>query len=263
MRHASCARRLSQYADDTLPPEVRARMESHLEACPKCRMELSELRSTIDLLGTLSTSSADLPPDFGEQVMTRISAGEADPGVFGRFGEQWRRWMDSSMGPPLLTAAFGLTLLILVQGVEVEVTLPGFGAAGSDAGAPLSPETTPMSSAGPALARSVAAPLAVRRRITTIPAMPPLAACLRGAESGCGRWHAWHVGLGMREPQVFLREVENVPDRARERWLAELSRFAAHSGTASVLAARLRESGDPRARGVAPHFEQVAAVPSR
>ncbi|MCP5058290.1 MAG: zf-HC2 domain-containing protein [bacterium] len=262
MRHASCARRLSQYADGTLSPEICLRMDAHLATCSECRAEFSELRGTIDLLGTLSSSSASagLPSDFGEQVMARISAGEADPGVLGRFGDQWRRWMDSSMGPPLVTAAFGLTLLVLVQGVEVEVSLPGFGSAASAGAATLSLETAASDrpTASPA-----ASPLAVRRRIVPIPAMPPLAACLRGAESGCGRWHAWHVGLGMREPRVFLREVENVPDRARERWLAELSRFAAHSGTASVLAARLRESGDPRAHGVATHFEQVAAIPRR
>ena len=262
MRHASCARRLSQYADGTLPLEVCIRMDAHLATCPECRTELSELRSTIDLLGTLSSSSASagLPSDFGEQVMARISGGEADPGVFGRFGDQWRRWMDSSMGPPLVTAAFGLTLLVLVQGVEVEVSLPGFGSAASAGAATLSLETA--ASARPA-ASAAASPLAARRRSVPIPAMRPLAACLRGAESGCGRWHAWHVGLGMREPRVFLGEVENVPDRARERWLAELSRFAAHSGTASVLAARLRESGDPRAHRVATHFEQVAAIPRR
>ncbi|MBW2242442.1 MAG: zf-HC2 domain-containing protein [Deltaproteobacteria bacterium] len=262
MRHASCARRLSQYADGTLPQEVFIRMDAHLATCPECRTELSQLRSTIDLLGSLASSSASagLPTDFGEQVMARISAGEADPGVIGRFGDQWRRWMESSVGPPLLTAAFGLTLLVLVQGVEVEVSLPGF-ASSASAGATSIPLETAVSSrpdVSPA-----ASPLAARRRIVALPAMPPLAACLRGAESGCGRWHAWHVGLGMREPRVFLREVENVPDRARERWLDELSRFAAHSGTASVLAARLRESGDPRAHGVATHFEQVAAIPRR
>ena len=259
MRHASCARRLSQYADDALPPNVRTRMDAHLASCPACRAELSGLRSTIHLLGELARSS-EPSPEFKAQVMARIAAGEADPGVIGRVGARWHRWMDSSIGPPLLTAAFGMTLLLLVQGVQVEVSLPGFMAAIS---APDAPQVGRAASPTGAVAAQVSSPLATRRRGVAIPAMPPLAACLHGTESGCGRWYAWHVGLGMREPSVFLREVENVPDPARERWLAELSRFAAHSGKASVLAARLRESGDPRAQGVAAHFERIAVAPTR
>lgn len=274
MRHASCARRLSQFADDTLPSDIRTRMEAHLESCTDCRDELSGLRSTIDLLGALATS-VELPREFRGQVMARIDAGEADPSVLGRLGGVWCRWMDSSVGPPLLTAALGMSLLLLVQGVEIEVTLPGFLAANSAQDAqPLGGEGSSLvqvpgsgiqlaESATRSAAAPAAGPPAAHRRRVVIPAMPPFAACLRGTEAGCGRWYAWHVGLGMREPIVFLREVENVPDRARERWLAELSRFAAHSGKASVLAARLRESGDPRAQGIAAHFEQIATAPSR
>jgi hypothetical protein len=79
----------------------------------------------------------------------------------------------------------------------------------------------------------------------------------------CARWNAWWVGLGMRDPRHFLREVEAVPAPSRARWLGELSRFAAHSGSAEVLAARLRESGDPGARRVATHFERTAVSGDR
>ncbi len=263
MRHARCERRLSEYADETLPPHLRAGVEAHLTRCSACREELAALRGTVQLLSALG-SPEEPPPQLGNRVMARIAAGEADPGWWGRWGGRWQRWMDSTAGPPLLTAAVGLTLLVLVQAVEVQVTLPGLAPGSAGLASASADRAAPESVAAAAAAPAAAAPLAARRRgVAGIPGMPPLAACLRGGAPDCARWHAWHVGLGMREPSVFLREVENVPDRARERWLAELSRFAAHQGSASVLAARLRESGDPRAQGLAARFERTAAAPRR
>ncbi|MEN8161720.1 MAG: Druantia anti-phage system protein DruA, partial [Myxococcota bacterium] len=42
---------------------------------------------------------------------------------------------------------------------------------------------------------------------------------------------------------------------ARERWIGELSRFAAEAGSAPSVAERLRASDDPRAWQMAPRFE--------
>lgn len=261
MRHASCARRLSQYVDDTLGASTRAAMDGHLGRCAPCREELASLRRTVHLLGTLTV--ADEPvPGFADQLLARIADGEADPSWLGRVADGWRGFMDSSWGAPLATAAVGLSLLAVVQGVEIQLTIPGFGSPAAEAAPVLDPALDPHPGLAPvAVSRG---PLASRRRTEPLPVMPPRTACMGNpAAPECARWNAWLVGLGLREPADFLRELEAVPARSRARWLGELSRFAAHSGSAPVLAARLRASGDPRASGVAAHFERTAASPDR
>ncbi|MCH8087743.1 MAG: zf-HC2 domain-containing protein [Chloroflexi bacterium] len=42
--------KLSEYLDDRLDAEERARIEGHLEGCDQCRQELESLRETIGLL---------------------------------------------------------------------------------------------------------------------------------------------------------------------------------------------------------------------
>ena len=53
----------------------------------------------------------------------------------------------------------------------------------------------------------------------------------------------------------FLERVEAVPSTQRERWIGELSRYAAEAGSASSVAQRLRASDDPRAWQMATAFE--------
>jgi hypothetical protein len=233
-------------------------MDAHLGRCAPCREELAALRRTVHLLGTL-TQGDEPPPALGDRILARIADGEADPSWLARLSDGWRGFMESSWGAPLATATVGLSLLAVVQGVEIQVTIPGFGSPAAEA-APALAGSQPDLAAVP----SSRGPLATRRRAEPLPVMPPRTACLGNpAAPECARWNAWLVGLGLREPADFLREVELVPARSRARWLGELSRFAAHSGSASVLAARLRASGDPRASGVAAHFERTAASPGR
>jgi anti-sigma factor RsiW len=42
---------MADYLDDALAPHDRARLESHLAACPHCSEYLAQLRVTIDALG--------------------------------------------------------------------------------------------------------------------------------------------------------------------------------------------------------------------
>ncbi len=267
MRHASCARHLSQYVDDTLDPKTRRAVESHVERCAACRAEVAELRAMVDLLGDLSYG-VEVPGRLADRVLARVRAGEADPRWWDRFATFARAPLHASFGPPLATAALGVGLLVVLQGVEIEVSIPGLGSEiGVVAGAvPTAPPAQVADATAPALApvQNARTPLASRRRHEPLPVMPPLSTCVgRPAAPECARWNAWWVGLGMRDPRHFVREVESVPAPSRAQWLGELSRFAAHSGSASVLAAKLRESGDPGARRVATHFERTAAIGDR
>ena len=61
--------------------------------------------------------------------------------------------------------------------------------------------------------------------------------------------------LALRDTRAFLERIDAVPSTQRERWIGELSRYAAEAGSASTVAQRLRASGDPRARQIATSFE--------
>lgn len=63
--------------------------------------------------------------------------------------------------------------------------------------------------------------------------------------------------LAMDDIWDFLAQIEQVPEPRRDDWLSDLSRFAAESGDAADVAARLRATGDPRAQRLAIRFEEV------
>lgn len=44
---------VTEYLEDTLPPETRARFDAHLRTCRGCSAYLNQMRRTIDVLGTL------------------------------------------------------------------------------------------------------------------------------------------------------------------------------------------------------------------
>ncbi len=256
MRHAKCARHLSQYVDDTLDSRTRRAMEDHIAGCTPCRDELGELRRTVHLLGTLAGRGDPLPP-IGDRVLARIQDGEGRPSFWGRIAGGWQRGLDSAWGPPLATAAVGLALLVVVQGVEIEVTVPGLRSDSSELRVARAPSSRVPVPVAPAVG-----PLASRRRNEAEPVTPVFSTCVQRASAPeCAPWNAWLVGLGMREPENFLREVEAVPMLSRNRWLGELSRFAASSGSGTVLATKLRQSGDPLAETVASHFERPGSAP--
>ena len=71
----------------------------------------------------------------------------------------------------------------------------------------------------------------------------------------CQEQRRFFMELALRDTRAFLERVEAVPSTKRERWIGELSRFAAEAGSANSVAQRLRASDDPRAWQMAPRFE--------
>jgi anti-sigma factor RsiW len=53
---------LADFVEDQLPPDVHARLERHLAACPRCVMQLKTYQSTVSLLRTIRDE--DLPADL-------------------------------------------------------------------------------------------------------------------------------------------------------------------------------------------------------
>lgn len=260
MRHRRLQDRLGPYLEGDLTPGARRRLEAHLEHCAACRAELDALRRTVALLRELPAEAP--PPGLAERVVARVQDAP-HPGLGG--------WLARHAG--LVTTAVplaaGLVLaVVLLPRLQVTVRLgPGLrapGPAAADAAPPApAPTTSPVRVATPSAERRAVArgPAAFAASAAPGAPLPPRAACVgeHADVPGCARWHAWMVGLAMRDPAVFAAEVERLPSEHQERWMRDLSSFAADAGAASVLATQLRASGDPRAARLAPRFERVAA----
>ncbi|PTL58596.1 anti-sigma factor [Paraconexibacter algicola] len=67
--------RVTEYLDDALAPDDRARLERHLADCPACTRYLEQIRVTIAAAGALRDT------DLDERMRTDLGA------VF----ERWRR----------------------------------------------------------------------------------------------------------------------------------------------------------------------------
>lgn len=70
---------ITDYLDDALPAEERARFERHLAYCPGCRVYLEQMRVTLRLLGTLS--ARDLPEATQQGLLAAFRGlrGSGDP----------------------------------------------------------------------------------------------------------------------------------------------------------------------------------------
>jgi anti-sigma factor RsiW len=51
---------VTEYLEDELPSAERSRFEAHLQDCGPCRSYLHQMRTTIDLVGSLKASDLDL-----------------------------------------------------------------------------------------------------------------------------------------------------------------------------------------------------------
>ncbi len=254
MNHDAVRRRLSAHLEGGLSVRAAARLEAHLDACPACREERDALDHTVHLLRSLA--SEEPPEDLAAKIFARLEAGEGRPVAWAR----WSAWWNGAWTAPLATGMAGLALLLLVQTVEIEVGWPGATPAPRALAAAAVPDGTASSKAPTLVARGPAPVAAPERRAADFEAGASLRTqCLRqpGA-AACAAWHSWLLGLAVDEPRAFVMEVDAVPDAARTRWLVDLSRFAAHSGSAPRVAERLRATRDPRAQRLAPHFEQVS-----
>jgi anti-sigma factor RsiW len=258
LRHERTARRLSEYLDGTLSGRDGARVEAHLALCPECRNDLVELRRTSELLRGLRAGVES--PDLAASILERIRAGEAEPTLVERLRASAGRFFSGAWGAPLATAAVGLAVLVLVPRIEIEVSIPG----GSERNiaAPIARAPTPR--------RAPVAALAARR-VNESPLRETAAAARRlSGSSLCWEQPSFEacqeqrdfMELALRDTRAFVERVEAVPPTQRERWIDELSRFAAESGSATSVAERLRATDDPRAWQMATQFD-VASFDGR
>ena len=65
-------REISNYVDDGVDPELKARMELHLKNCSHCRAVLDGTRNTVRLL--TDGEWFPLPSGFSERLFLRLSS---------------------------------------------------------------------------------------------------------------------------------------------------------------------------------------------
>lgn len=58
---------VTEYVEDRLPLDVRARFEMHLGYCASCRVYLAQMRETVKLAGRLSEET--LPPPVKDSLL--------------------------------------------------------------------------------------------------------------------------------------------------------------------------------------------------
>jgi anti-sigma factor (TIGR02949 family) len=63
-------RELSNYLDDEISPELRARMEAHFMACAHCTAVLDGTRNVVKLVA--DGVEYELPEGFGQRLYSRI-----------------------------------------------------------------------------------------------------------------------------------------------------------------------------------------------
>jgi hypothetical protein len=101
LRHRRFRRDLSAYLDGVLPQRARRRLETHLDSCHACRQELTELRSTIEALGSLPM--AEVPRSF---ALAAAPVAEVRP-------RPTARRLEFGLRLATATAAFALTLVLI------------------------------------------------------------------------------------------------------------------------------------------------------
>ena len=63
-------REISNYVDETVDPELRARMEEHLKHCDHCSAVLDGARNVVSLVA--DGRSFELPKGFGQRLYQRL-----------------------------------------------------------------------------------------------------------------------------------------------------------------------------------------------
>jgi hypothetical protein len=101
LRHRRFRRDLSAYLDRVLSQRARRRLEAHLDSCHACRQELTELRSTVEALGSLPL--AEVPRSF---ALAAAPVAEVRP-------RPAARRLEFGLRLATATAAFALTLVLI------------------------------------------------------------------------------------------------------------------------------------------------------
>jgi hypothetical protein len=275
MSHQRIKQQLSAFLEGDLAHGERERIECHLADCDACVSELSGLRQTRDLLRSLPTPEP--PPDLAEAVLSRLRAQESKAGPLARLAAWWADFSEVGWPAPIAAAAVAVVAVAVLQGGEgafVWGSDPG-GTQVADGLGAAQEISAPLLRASPSAAAADRRNAARREQLKRLgeqpsafvaarpPAegLPPFEACVRSGETpeSCIRWHAWTVGLGLRDPDAFLQQVEELSAEEREVWLGRLADFAARSGSATTLARELRARSHPSASDVASRIENGAA----
>jgi anti-sigma factor RsiW len=66
---------VTDYLEGTMDRRERARLEAHLRVCPHCTRYLAQIRTTIELTGTLRTADVDaLGPEARAELLAAFRA---------------------------------------------------------------------------------------------------------------------------------------------------------------------------------------------
>lgn len=65
-------REISNYLEQDVPAELRARLEAHFQECNHCRAILDGTGNVLRLVG--DGQAFDLPPGFGQRLRQRVAA---------------------------------------------------------------------------------------------------------------------------------------------------------------------------------------------
>jgi len=65
-------REISNYIDDALDPELRARMEAHFKVCKHCSAVLDGTRNVIRLIA--DKAEFEVPVDLGSRLYSKLNA---------------------------------------------------------------------------------------------------------------------------------------------------------------------------------------------
>jgi hypothetical protein len=63
-------REISNYIDEAIDPELRARMEAHFKACAHCTAVLDGTKNIVKLLA--DGVEYDLPPGFSQRLYSKL-----------------------------------------------------------------------------------------------------------------------------------------------------------------------------------------------
>ena len=274
--HQRIKQQLSEYLEGDLAQGAKQQMESHLAGCDDCASELRGLRRTRDLLRGLP--ALEPPPDLADAVMARLHAGEGAPGLAARFSAWWADFFEVGWPPPIAAAAMGLVAVAVIQGGDVSFVWGNEPDAAqvADARSAAPPITAPLVRASRSAAaedrRSARQPQPQRmgEQVSAFAGstgtaerpqgLPPFEACVQSGEppASCIRLQAWTVGLGLADPDAFLKQVGALSPEARQVWLDRLGSYAAQDGSASALVRRLRNLPHPSAPNAASLLERGA-----
>jgi hypothetical protein len=126
MGHEEASELLGSFALDAVEPDEAARIEAHLEGCPRCR---DELRNHREVVGLLSYSGQEAPPGLWDRVVEGIRHDEsassmplsgARPSVIAGSGRVARRTIGGhGVVRAMSLVAAAAVVLVALLGVQV------------------------------------------------------------------------------------------------------------------------------------------------